>query len=57
MIVFLLKLSELGSDRSQDDAVCRRRLFIFLDQDNISKSAAALKLVINADGFSEYFEY
>ena len=37
MIVFLLKLSELGSDRSQDDAVCRQRLFIFLNQGNISK--------------------
>ena len=37
VIVFLLKLSELGSDRSQDDAVCPRRLFIFLNQGNISK--------------------
>ena len=37
MIVFIIKLSEVGSDRSQDDAVCRRRLVIFLDQGNISK--------------------
>ena len=37
VFAFLLKLSELGSDRSQDDAVCRRRLFIFLNQGNISK--------------------
>ena len=37
VIVFIIKLSELGSDRSQDDAVCCRRLLIFLDQGNISK--------------------
>ena len=37
VIVFIFKLSELGSDHSQDDAVYRRRLFIFLDQGNISK--------------------
>ena len=43
MIVFLLKLSELGSDRSQDDAVCRRRLFIFLSQGNISKILLVLE--------------
>ena len=37
VIVFILKLSELGSDHSQGDAVCHRRLFIFLNQGNISK--------------------
>jgi hypothetical protein len=37
MFVFILKLSELGSDRSQDDHVCRRRLSIFLNQGNINK--------------------
>ena len=37
MFVFIQKLSELGSDCSQDDAVCRRRLSIFLDQGNINK--------------------
>ena len=37
MIVFILKISELGSDRYQDDAAGHRRLFIFLDQGNISK--------------------
>ena len=37
MTVFIQKLSELGSDRSQDDAVCRRRLSIFLNQGNINK--------------------
>ena len=37
VIVFIIKLSELESDRSQDDDVCSRRLLIFLDQGNISK--------------------
>ena len=37
MIVFIQKLSELGSDRSQDGAVSPWRLSIFLSQGNISK--------------------
>ena len=37
MIVFIQKLSELGSDRSQDSAVSPWRLSIFLSQSNISK--------------------
>ena len=37
MFVFILKFSELGCDRDQDDTVCRRRLSIFLDQGNINK--------------------
>ena len=43
MIVFILKFSELGSDRSQDDAVCHWRMFIFLDEGNISKLRRHLK--------------
>ena len=37
MFVFIQKNSELGCDRAQDDAVCRRRLSIFLDQGNLNK--------------------
>ena len=37
MIVFIQKLSELGSDRSKDGAVSPWRLSIFLRQGNISK--------------------
>ena len=45
VIVFILKLSELGSDHSQDDAVCRRRLFIFPTRVTSVNSVAALKLI------------
>ena len=58
MFVFILKLSELGSDRSQDDPVCRRRLSIFFSTRVTSiNAAAALKFVLDADGFSAYFVY
>ena len=39
MIVFIQKLSELGSDRSQDVAMSPWRLSIFVSQGNISKPA------------------
>ena len=37
MTVFIQKLSELGSDRSQDVAMSPWRLSIFVSQGNISK--------------------
>ena len=39
MTVFIHKLSELGSDRSQDVAMSPWRLSIFVSQGNISKPA------------------
>ena len=39
MIIFIQKLSELGSDRSKDSAVSPWRLSIFVSQGNISKPA------------------
>ena len=39
MTVFIQKLSELGSDRSQDVAMSPWRLSIFVSQGNISKPA------------------
>ena len=39
MTVFIRKLSELGSDRSQDVAMSPWRLSIFVSQGNISKPA------------------
>ena len=37
MTVFFQKLFECGSDPSQDDTMCRRRLSIFLGQGNMGK--------------------
>ena len=55
MTIFIQKFSELGSNCSQYDSVCRRRLSIFFNQGHISEHCHRPKIVLDEDVFSAYF--
>ena len=56
MTILIQKYSELGSNCSQYDSDCRRRLSIFFNQGYISEHCRhALKIVLDEDVFSAYF--
>ena len=55
MTIFIQKLSKLGSNCSQYDSMCRRRLSIFFNQGHINEHCRRPQIVIDEDVFSPYF--